>query len=90
MNINDLGKKIQKRRLELNLTQEQLAQKIGYKSTSTIAKIEKNINTIPFDKLLDFCKALDIPIYELLPENNNIEQIKYAPYVNKIIDLNII
>jgi DNA-binding XRE family transcriptional regulator len=37
----ELYERIKKRREELDLSQDELAQKLGYKSRSTIAKIEK-------------------------------------------------
>lgn len=36
----NLGEKVKKRRLELNLTQEELAKKMGYSSRVSINKIE--------------------------------------------------
>lgn len=53
-----IGERIKKRRLELNLTQEELASKMGYKSKSTINKIELGINDIPLSKVEEFAKAL--------------------------------
>lgn len=38
--MEDISKAIKKRRVELGLTQEELAKKLGYKSRATIAKIE--------------------------------------------------
>ena len=61
-----LGDLIKKRREELNLTQEELADLLNYKSKSTINKIEKNINDIPFSKLEDFAKVLKVDLAYLL------------------------
>ena len=47
---------IKKRRTELNLSQQELAKAIGYKSRSTIAKIEAGENSIPKNKLPKFEK----------------------------------
>jgi len=54
-----IGSRIKSRREELGLTQEELAQKLKYKSKSTIAKIEKGVNDIPQNKILEFAHALD-------------------------------
>ena len=43
---NDIGKRIKIKREELGLTQEDLAKRMGYKSKSTINKIELGINDI--------------------------------------------
>ena len=61
-----LGDLIKKRREELNLTQEELADLLNYKSKSTINKIEKNINDIPFAKLEEFAKVLKVDLTYLL------------------------
>lgn len=54
-----IGDKIRLKREELNLTQEELAKKMGYKSKSTINKIEMGINDITQSKIVAFAKALD-------------------------------
>lgn len=54
-----LGEAIRRRREELGLTQDQLAVRLGYKSRSTINKIEKGINDVTQSKLLSFAQALD-------------------------------
>ena len=51
---------IKKRREELGLSQEELADKLGYKSRSSINKIELGLSDIPFSKIPLFAKALEI------------------------------
>lgn len=46
-----IGEKVKQRRIELNLTQEELAKRMGYKSKTTIAKIESQSNDIPLSKV---------------------------------------
>ena len=55
----ELYKNIRSRRITLKMTQQELAQKLGYKSTSTIAKIESGENDIPQAKLAAFAEALN-------------------------------
>ena len=55
----ELYKNIRSRRITLKMTQQELAQKLGYKSTSTIAKIESGENDIPQAKLGAFANALN-------------------------------
>ncbi|WP_338950108.1 helix-turn-helix transcriptional regulator [Fusobacterium nucleatum] len=57
MNTADI---IKKRREELGLSQEELAVKLGYKSRSSINKIELGLSDIPFSKIPLFAKALEI------------------------------
>lgn len=53
-----IGKNIKSRREELGLTQDDLAQKLGYRSRSSIQKIEKGVTDIPQSKIKSFAEAL--------------------------------
>ncbi|WP_304274285.1 helix-turn-helix domain-containing protein [Phascolarctobacterium succinatutens] len=64
----ELYKNIRNRRIELGLTQAELAKKIGYRSISTIAKIERGINDIPQSKIKAFADALNTTPGELMGE----------------------
>ena len=55
----DIGKNIAERRKELGLTQEELASRMGYKSKSTINKIELGKNDIPQSRIVKFAEVLD-------------------------------
>lgn len=55
----DLYSRIRLRREELNMSQEELAQKMGYKDRSAIAKIESGTNDITQSKIKAFADALD-------------------------------
>ena len=50
---------IKERRNRLNLTQTDLANKLGYADKSMIAKIEKGQIDLPQSKIFAFAKALD-------------------------------
>ena len=54
----ELYKRIKQRREELGISQDELAKMLGYKSRSTIAKIEKGENDITQSKIAAFAKAL--------------------------------
>jgi transcriptional regulator with XRE-family HTH domain len=56
--MTDIGINIAKRRTELGLTQEELAKRMGYKSKTSINKIEKGINDIPQTKIVKFAEVL--------------------------------
>jgi transcriptional regulator with XRE-family HTH domain len=56
--MSTIGRKIAERRKALGLTQGELADKMGYKSKSTINKIELGINDIPQSKIVLFADAL--------------------------------
>mgnify|MGYP000919246526 CR=1 FL=1 len=70
-----IGDRIKARREFLKMTQEELALKMGYKSRSTINKIELGINDIPQSKISDFAKILKTtPAYLMgLVEEENIK-----------------
>lgn len=61
-----IGQKIRERRLELNMTQEDLAKAMQYKSKSTINKIELGINDITLSKVVEFSKALHTTVAYLM------------------------
>lgn len=54
----EIYKRIKIRREELGMSQEELAKKLGYKSRSSINKIETGENDIPQSKISSFAKAL--------------------------------
>ena len=54
-----LYENIKMRRQALQLSQEELAKKLGYKSASTIAKIEAGKIDFPQSKIKDFADALE-------------------------------
>lgn len=56
--MSTVGDNILNRRKELGLTQEELAKRMGYKSKSTINKIEMGINDIPQSKIVKFAAVL--------------------------------
>lgn len=54
----EIYKRIRARREELGISQEELAKRLGYKSRSSINKIEKGENDIPQSKIMAFAQAL--------------------------------
>ena len=54
-----IGANIKKRRFELGLSQQELADLMGYKTRSTIARIESGENDVTQQKLKRFAQALD-------------------------------
>lgn len=85
--MNKLYKNIKDRRIELGLTQAELAKKVGYSDKSMIAKIESGIVDITRNKIMQFAEALgttpaylmgweDSPTDDTLPQYSNIFPIK--------------
>ena len=62
----EVGERIRMRREELNMTQDELARKVGYTSRSSVAKVESNANGMVQSKLVAFANALQTtPAYLL-------------------------
>ena len=57
--METIYERIRKRRKELNMSQEVLAQKVGYKEKSAIAHIEKGRKDIPQSKIIAIAEALN-------------------------------
>lgn len=64
--MNHIGTRIKSRREELGMVQEELAKKLGYKSKSTINKIELGINDVTQSKVVEYAKALDTSVAYLM------------------------
>ena len=64
--MSDLYRNIRNIRISRGITQEALAEKMGYKSKSTIAKIESGINDIPQSKIKAFADALSVTVGDLM------------------------
>lgn len=83
----ELYKRIKKRREELGLSQEELAHRMGYKSRSSINKIELGLNDIPQSKIVEFAKALDISPAALMGFDDTSKMYQdetFENYLNKI------
>ncbi len=65
------GERVRQRREELGLSQDELARKLGYRSRSTINKIELGKNDIGQSKIIAFAKALETTIDYLLGDSDN-------------------
>lgn len=71
-----VGNNICQIRKRLGMTQEELAKKMGYKSKSTINKIELGINDIPQNKILKFANVLGTtPAYLMGWDENEATQL---------------
>ena len=56
----DIGNRIRMRREELEMSQSELARKVGYTSRTTINKIERDGRGISQDKIVAIAKALKV------------------------------
>ena len=56
--MEEVYKNIRKRRLELGMTQSELARLAGYENRSSIARIERGDHDLPQSKIIDIANAL--------------------------------
>ena len=76
----NIGDRIKARRMQLGLSQEEVAVKLGYKSRSTINKIELGINDITQSKVVSIAKALDTtPAYLMGWDDEKNDKIEKTP-----------
>ena len=54
----EVGKRIRDRRIKLNLSQDELAKKLGYKDRSSITRIENGERDLPQSKVVAIANAL--------------------------------
>lgn len=73
-----LYKNIKNRRIELGMTQSNLAEKTGYADKSMIAKIEKGQVDLPQTKIELFAKALNTTPADLMGWDDNEEKNYYV------------
>lgn len=76
-----VGERIKQKRIELNMSQDELAHKVGYKSRSSIQKIE-SARKLPLDKIELMAIALECSISYLMDWNEETpeQQIREAYY----------
>ena len=74
---------IRKRRIELGMTQSELAAKLGYADKSMIAKIEKGSIDLPQSKIMAFADALLISASDLMgwEDSNNTSTLRKDEHI---------
>lgn len=94
--LKRIGYRIKKQRSELGMTQEQLAQRTGYNSRSSINKIELGLTDLPQSKLVLIAEVLGVtPSYlmgfeiedeapSILPSNIRPIQLRRFPMLGRI------
>lgn len=69
--IDVLYKNIKSRRLELGMTMEELAKKVGYNSKSSISKVESGEYDLTQTQIYDFADALETTASDLMGLSTN-------------------
>jgi transcriptional regulator with XRE-family HTH domain len=66
VHLMSIGGKIKSRRIELQWSQRELSDKMGYSNHSTIARIESGTVDIPQSKIVKFAEVLGVSISYLM------------------------
>jgi repressor LexA len=77
--MTHIGERVANRRRELGLTQQELADKLGYKSKTTINKIELGINDLRQRKIVEFASVLHCSPAYLMGWTDDPNQNTLAP-----------
>lgn len=77
----DIGNRVKMYRESLNMTQEELALKVGYKGKSSISSIEKGTADIPSDKVSALAKVLRVS-EQTLRYGDNFSMVDYMLQTN--------
>ena len=78
-----IGERIRSRRLELRMTQDELAKKAGYKNRSSINKIENDGRNLSQGKIKAIADALDTTPSYIMGWKEKVKQLE-PPISNKI------
>lgn len=80
-----VGDNIKMRRFQLRMSQQELAEAMGYKTRSTIAKIESGENDVSQKKLQKFAAVLDTTVEFLIAGYSTVDTYKQS--VQNIVDI---
>lgn len=71
-----IGQRIKARRLELGMSQGDLAKKLGYKNRSSVSRVEDDKTDLPKSRIIEFAKALDTTPASLMGFTDDLESAK--------------
>ena len=67
----NIGERIKERRLELGMTQEELADKVGFKTRASVSRLEGGDRNIPLSKLRKLAEVLETTVGYLMGMEDN-------------------
>lgn len=85
--MTTIGQRIKERRTDLNMTQEELAKKLGYSHKSSIGKIENGNNDITQSKVVEFARALDTTVAYLMGWDEEEDQVVRDANIQRMISI---
>ena len=84
--MTTLGERIRSRRIELGLTQAELAAKVGYTNKSTIGKIENGNMDITQSKVVQLANALETTVAYVMGWEEEERLHEFEKQVNDLLD----
>lgn len=81
-----VGERIRKRRKELNLTQDELAKRMGYTSRTAISNVEKDLEDLTTTRVKKFANALETTPYVLMGWDNAPDDNDFSDEEKHIIE----
>lgn len=69
----EIGMRIRDRRIELGMTQTELAQKLGYTNRSMVSLVESGKRSLDVDQIRPLAKALELSIDDLLDGPSSVD-----------------
>ena len=85
--MTDIGKNIRHFRENLGWSQEELARRMGYKSKSTINKVEQGVNDIPQKKIAEYAAVLGVAPAVLLGLTGDTENKKSDAMASVVVKM---
>ena len=83
----NFGERVKKRRIELGLSQDELARMMNYGHRSSIQKLESGENSIPQDKIERLAECLNTTIQNLMGwEQFDVTSSDFANYMFTMIE----
>lgn len=84
-----IGARIRSRRIELGLTQEELAKRMGYTSRAAICKVESGQDNITSDRISKFANALGVNESYLMGWDESEEADRLTKFMEKFKNLGL-
>ena len=82
-----VGERIKKRRIELGLTQDELAERMGYKGKSSVSVAETKGDNVTTTKVKKFAKALDVSYNYLIGDYDEDENYADTERLSKALKM---
>lgn len=83
----ELAQNIKRRRIELNLSQSELASKVGYKDKGSISRIENGTLDLTQSQIVNFAKALEVSPAYLMGWESQSDKDKLLDSLDKIKEM---